>query len=155
MEKYNFIVKIGKEWKKTILEYSAFIMIFFTIIQIINYKQIAAQICIILMVHMPCIFTIMYFYLFEVIVKDDLIKVRNWRGKKYSFQISEIENVTIRITSTNGFDGDTMKVKTKKHSFRIDKNMQKYDTFKRYIENNVSPEKIIIVKNDYKTNRND
>ena len=153
-KKYDLIVDNDySDFKKGIIKYYLLIIVFFIIVEILNYKEIAAHICIILMVYIPSAFAIMYTCLFQLTLKEDIINVRNWRGKRYSFHTSEIKKVIIRITKTNGLLGETMKVETKKRSFRIDKYKKNYDQFKEYIEKNVSPEKIEVIKKDYRTKK--
>ena len=82
-----------------------------------------------------------------------MVNVRNWRGKKYSFNVSEINKVIIRKTKTNGLTGETLKVKVHGNSFRVDPFKKNYDKFKKFIEENVSPEKIKIINRDWRTKK--
>lgn len=152
--KHNFVVNNDfSDWKKGTIRLYGFIMIFSAALEIINYKETAAHIFIPLMVYLPCTFVIMYICLFEVTVKDKMVNVRNWRGKKYSFNVSEINKVIIRKTKTNGLTGETLKVKVHGNSFRVDPFKKNYDKFKKFIEENVSPEKIKIINRDWRTNK--
>lgn len=153
-KKYDLIVDNNyTDFKKGIIKYYMLIIVFFIIVEMINYKEIAAHICIIIMVYIPSALVIMYTCLFQVTLKEDIISVRNWRGKKYNFQTAEIKKVIIRITQTNGLPGETMKIKTKKCSFRVDRYKKNYYEFKDYIEKNVNPEKIKIIKKDFRTKK--
>ena len=92
----------------------------------------------------PFLIAAIWCYRFRVIVRKDTITVKSAFRKKYSFNVSEITKVIRTVVMTRGAGINTkIKVCTKYKHVTVELLMIGSDKFYRYIEENVSPEKII------------
>lgn len=178
-KRYDIKVELDKKTKSFVLKCVAFIETIFIILQIVNHDQIAAQIFITLLIHIPIILILMFFMLFRVTVKGNIISVRNWRGKRFNITPDEIKKVIIRQNITriteqgilqkpkidlikeeiwredlkNACDEKKLEkitIKTKKGSFSVETLMKNFEKFSKYIIENVSEDKIEIIKRDFR-----
>ncbi len=127
-----------------------------TIITILTFSIIPIIFCLVEGFNLICIITFailfiipfliaaIWCYRFRVIVRKDTITVKSAFRKKYSFNVSEITKVIRTVVMTRGAGINTkIKVCTKYKHVTVELLMIGSDKFYRYIEENVSPEKII------------
>lgn len=166
-KEYDIKVELDKQSKKIILKCAAFIEIIFITLQIINHEKILAHIFITSIIHIPIILIVMFYMLYRVTVKGNIINIRNWRGKKYNITTKDIKKIIIRQNITRLQEQvihqktikkeileekilERITIKTKKGNFSVETLMKNFQKFSKYIIENVDEEKIQVIKRDFR-----
>lgn len=134
----------------------AFINIFFIVLAIMysvftNTLIYPMYILIFIFIVIPSIFVFLWFKLFYVNVNKRIITVRNGRGRKFSFDISEIIAIQWKITDTDVIHTERILVRTASEHFAVDTAMIGFEKMSEYLSNNINPNKIMFINKDMRT----
>lgn len=152
-KEYDIIVNLDKKSKNSCFMMIGGIEVLCLIVQLVSNNTnniIAMHLSFAMIVHIPAIFCIMYFSLFRICVKGNIISVRNWRGKKFCFSLEEINSVVWRENvMPNGGVLYNITIKSKKGKVSFDTLLNNSEKLATFIKKNVEREKIKEIKNNF------
>lgn len=145
--------KITVKAPKVFVQLSLFICFIFIVIMVLERlfgkpPYLPMVVIIILLIIIPFGSIAIYYQLFRVTLKNDIITVRKGNGRKYSFNISDIDQVIIKIAESDTVHTERTIIKAKKKKVTIENIMKNYKKMHNYIIENVDDNIIETRKKD-------
>lgn len=154
MEKRRFYVAIPKGLFQMVLPICILVFVIPFTIMLFQHSLNPIVLLFFFILDTPLIFSAFWTKNYRIAIEDNHITVRRALGRRFSFEISDIEKVIYRINHTQMGITEKYTIYAEKHRFSVESLMIGYAPMKIYIQTYVPKNKIITKEKTFQNQKN-